>query len=236
MSKVTPNTLAFFTIDQLDPLWCREQAKKMMDFHPCSERANASGKFYKIYQCWHFHKDSQWPLIQAFNDAVKQQVSNFEVRMEKALNYEFVVLSLVEEFNRPVCNLHKDGHFFDGQLHLTIQGNARIEVLTNNDQAQRLVFPDGQIWYLNGSHFPHKVLPVQSTRIELCAPVNQTYRDIQIKHKAVCNDRYRWVDGSHPEWIALRKKQAQYVKDAVSRKTASNLNIADFSIYPGELK
>jgi hypothetical protein len=221
--------LSFLVLDEVDPDWCTHEAEKMMAFHPPSELANSSGKFYANYQCWHFHQSSSWPLIKVFRQKLESHAHFFREKMQKNLGIEFIVLSLVEDFNSPVSLRHKDGFFFDGQAHLTIAGHARIGVEVDG-RAQDLYLPNGCIWYLNGSEYYHEVKPATERRIEMCAPINQKKEDVLIKRKATSKDSYRWLDGRNEEWTQLRLKQTNYVKRAIEAGRASNLSVASFSI------
>jgi hypothetical protein len=225
------STLTHLNLNKMDPQWALQEAERMMAFHPVSERANASGKFYRNYQCWHFHKNSSWPLIKEFAQQLEFSREAFTQNFTKPMNYEFVILSLVDGGGLEVCNFHRDGYFFDGQLHLTILGQANIEVLHDDNLTELLRPQDGTIWYLNGSQYYHRVVPPLTRRIELCAPLNQLPKDVEIKMRAVRKeDGKMWVDGNNQDWIDLRKQQINYVKEAVQRRTASNLNIAEFCL------
>lgn len=223
------NDALFLVLDNANPEWVRSEALKMMEYHPSSEKANSSGKFYSIYECWHFHRSSEWPLIRYVIKTMELQTEIIRRVYAKNFHLEFFVLSRVSELGQPVSLWHKDGYFFDGQIHLTITGNANVDCKVG-DQEQRLVFPNGQLWYLNGSNYEHRVPPTDSERIELCAPVNQRASDVEQKKMAIVKDGLGWVDGTHSGWTQLRRQQSDYVRKSVALGKASNLNVADFSV------
>ena len=219
----------FYHFDSMNPDWALSEVSKMQKKHPPSEVSNASGKFFKNYTCWHFHKSSQWPLVVSINHLIRENRKRFSEVYRKDLAYEFIVVSIVEDANQEVCLWHKDGHFFDGQIHLTVLGNAKI-LVKNEGKVSEICMDNGSFWYLNGSNFLHKIKKITERRVEVCIPINQNKSDVSEKLKAVSKDEFRWVDGGNKHWLELRKKQAQYVIEAVKRKTASNLSFADFSV------
>lgn len=226
MSKTNP---VFFCIDSIDSRWALEQSQQMMQEHLASETSNASGKFYSNYECWHFHSSSKWPLIQKVKSSLEEYADQLKIRLNKKLRLDFFVLSRVKTIGQPISIWHKDGYFFDGQFHLTIQGNAKIESKVQ-DSVQTLYFPNGQCWYLNGSEHYHRVVPNAQERIELCAPLNQLQSDVDVKKKAILQDGRGWVDGKNTEWTQLRQQQIQYVKKAIEKGSASNLEKAHFCL------
>lgn len=226
-----PPVLKFAAFD-VDPLekWAQEIIRTL----PASESANSSGKFFKTYRCWHFYKDSSHPLIRFFYNASQKFQNEFEDRYQRRLNLDFIILSFVEDSSKEICIWHKDGYFFNGQLHLTVLGNANIEIEVDSS-VELLKMPNGSFWYLNGSSYRHRIRPSQGPRIEICAPVDQKPEDVRIKKQALSHGGLQLVDGNDPRWVQLRKGQAQYVLDSVRKRKASNLQVADFSIDPREV-
>lgn len=220
------------TFGRIGPSFCLAEAEKIVTELPFSERSNSSGKFYKTYKCWHFHKTSENPLIQEFVSQVNQNLEKLEEVYKKKFQLEFVILSEVTELNCPVSLWHKDGHFFDGQFHLSILGNARVEVEDDDGETLEILKEDGTLWYLNGSHYRHRLPPVKSRRLELCAPNNQLPLDVEIKKSAIKDLKLGLVDGENKTWTELRKKQANHVLEAIEKKTASNLKVGEFSVDP----
>ncbi len=169
---------------QLDPKWCLEQARSMMSHHCPSEKSNASGKFFRRYICWHFHKTSSWPLVQEFNKQIAMAETSFSAKYGKPLRHDFVIVTQVTELGLPICNFHRDGYFFDGQFHLTVKGEAGLQIEKDGELTD-LHVPNGTFWYLNGTEYRHRVLPCSEERIEVCAPVNQILDDVTEKMKAL---------------------------------------------------
>lgn len=191
------------------------------------EFSNGSGKFYGTYQTWHFHKSSNHPLIRSFADAAEKYAPEFERIYKKKLNIEFISLAYTPDASRPLCIRHKDGFFFDGQLHLTILGNSHIIVEDPNEKV--LTFDNGTFWYLNGSEYFHTIQPTHGERFELLAPVNQRPEDVAAKKICISDAPERYLDSTHPGWISLRSRQIEHVRQAVIHKRASNLQIAAFN-------
>lgn len=215
-------------VAKLDADWCKAQAKHIIDNLPMSETSNASGKFFHNYQCWHFDKSSELPLISNVNQIIEDNTKKFQTVFDRTPITNFAVMSYVEDSSEEMCVWHKDGHFFNGQYHLTIEGNGDIEVETENGIEVISVEP-GTVWYLNGTEYRHKIKPTSGPRIELCFPMNQLEEDVRIKRECVDPaDPNKLLSGDNPKWIELRKQQAEYVRRAVEAGRASNLTIAGF--------
>jgi hypothetical protein len=216
----------------IDSAFALNEANAIVNNYPLTEKSNSSGKFYKTYNCWHFHKTSQNPLISAFVRSASSSFDYLESIFKKKFSLEFVILTEVLCIGEPISLWHKDGYFFDGQLHLTILGNAGIEVEDDHGQVSNIHKNNGTLWYLNGSHYRHRVSAIQSRRLELCAPNNQLIDDIQIKKMAIIDHQLGLLDGNNKAWLELRKQQAKHVLKAIENKTASNLMVGDFSVDP----
>ena len=50
---------------KLDPKWCLEQCKYIVNELPRTEKSNASGKFFNTYEQWKFHKSSIFLLCKS---------------------------------------------------------------------------------------------------------------------------------------------------------------------------
>lgn len=219
-------------LNRSDAETLKDQAIAVTNQFAESECANSSGKFFNNYRCWHFHKDSSLPLI---NTAKKLFESEFKLLNEiyrKDFRIDFIILNYVEDSSQEICLWHKDGYFFDGQMHLTILGNGSIEVEVANEEVDYIFVPNGTVWYLNGSQFRHRIRPTLGPRLEICAPVNQRREDVEIKMNALSHDEVLLVDGANLEWTKLRREQATYVLRAIEKGKASNSNVASFSVDP----
>ena len=228
--KILPVYSKFDKLNATD--WCIQQAKTIISKYPYSAEGNSSGKFFKNYKCWYFHKSSSLPLIQTFSNLCKKHTINFQKQFGKPLGVEFIVLTYIEDASIESCLWHKDGYFFDGQMHLTLLGNASIEVIVGS-KVKHLQFSNGSFWYLNGTQYQHRISCFPGKRIEICAPVNPLKESTQLLLRAIQSESpEKLIKASNPDWIAIQKKHAQYVLQAIDRKTASNLKVASFSVDP----
>lgn len=232
MRKESP--LIYFKFDKINATkWCERQARLIVSKYPFTAAGNSSGKFFKNYKCWHFHKSSSLPLIQIFAELCEKHTHSFKSRFKKSLGIEFIVLTYIEDASIESCIWHKDGYFFDGQMHLTILGNASIEIKTKHNESKHLRFPNGSFWYLNGSQYQHRISPFPGERLEICAPVNPFREGLNMQLRAIESEpSEKLLKSSNPEWISLQKKCSQYVLQAVDKRTASNFKIADFNVDP----
>lgn len=219
----------FLEFDMLDPQWCLDQAESIISKYPYSERSNVSGKFFKNYQGWIFHKTSSLSLIQTFGKFCQKYADSFKEQFSKKLEVEFIRLNLVEDASEEICIWHKDGYFFDGQMHLTVLGNACVEV-QNNNKIEFLHFPNGTFWYLNGSRYYHRIVPTKGRRIEICAPISPRRESVKIMKKALVKSPEKRVDGNNSELLVLQRKYVHYILKAIENKKASNLEVADFCV------
>jgi len=219
----------FLSLDQIDADWALEQAREIVKTYPRFERSNTSGKFFRTYECWHFHKDSDVALIREFVRLCEAHRSRFEAVFNRALEIDFIILGYTADSSREMCIYHKDGFYFDGQMHLTILGNGNIHVLGDSTGDHLLNFPNGQFWYLNSSRYVHKIVPSQGERFELCAAVS--YRKDLVKRMmpAVSKDPSRHLELNNPELLAYRKKLIRDQWLATQEGRASSDTVAEFS-------
>lgn len=218
--------------DKLESNWCLEECKQIVQNFPMTESSNSSGKFYHTYKCWHFHKTSQVPIIKTFAENILKHSEEFEKIYNKPLNIDFIVLAYTSNNSEEMSVWHKDRHFMDGQFHISVQGNGNIDVKETEDEIINITVPNGTLWYLNATHYFHKIRPGEGIeRFELCAPVNMRPEHRDWKIKAVTNDKWRHISGDNPEYTKFRKHIAQGVKEAVIRGTASNTSVA-YAVNP----
>jgi hypothetical protein len=217
--------------ESLDASWCLDECKKIVKDFPMTESSNSSGKFYHTYKCWHFHKSSNVPIIKKFSESIMMHKTKFEEVYNKELNIDFIVLAYTSDNSEEMSVWHKDRHFMDGQFHISVQGNGNIDV-NDNEKVFNVSVPNGTLWYLNATHYFHKICPGTGIeRFELCAPVNMRPEHRDWKLKAVSNDEWRHISGENPEYTNFRKHIAQGVKEAVARGTASNTSVA-YAVNP----
>lgn len=215
------------TFCSIDPVWALEQAEGIINDFPISESANASGKFFSNYHTWHFHKTSQLPLFRELTVQLQRCAPGFWQRWNRKLNFEFFIISYVENASEESCLFHRDGYFFDGQFHFTVLGQANIE--TELEQGLIKV-PNGTLWYFDSSKVRHRIRPTHGRRIEVCIPLDLREDIVVAKNHAVSPNPSAWLDGSNSAWMLKRQECQKYVTDAVDRGTASNKKIASFAL------
>lgn len=226
MSGFGPSHSVFKT---LDPQWCRSQCEWIIDTFPLTETSNSSGKFYHNYRTWHFHKSSELSLVKRFITECENIKPQFEKIYAKPLDLHFVVIAETLDDSQDSCVWHKDGYFHDGQMHLSVSGGGNIDVEELHGE-DNITLPDGSLWYLNASHYRHKIgRGTGNRRIEITAPLNMRPELAEWKTRAVEDGPYRQVHGDNPIFIDYRLKLSKGVRDAVRRGTASNASVG-FSI------
>ena len=225
----------------LDPNWCLREAKRITQTIPMFERSNTSGKFYRTYHCWHFHRDSNEPLIQKFLELCEQQREIFTATYHRPLEIDFLILAHTPDSSQEMCIYHKDGHYFDGQMHLTILGNANIHVLhdtqfepsptepVNLASGELIRVPNGTFWFLNSTRFTHKILPSTGERFELCAAVNYRKDLVHSMMRAVSEKPSRHLELIDEQFIEYRKGLIRAQLKATIERRASNSGVAEFS-------
>lgn len=224
----------YLLLDQIDSEWCLTQCRDIITSLPMFERSNTSGKFYRNYECWHFYRDSQHPLIQEFMRLCAQHKDQFESVYQRPLQIDYVILGYTQDSSQEMCIDHKDGFYFDGQMHLTVLGNAHVRVLDHDGTPELIRVPNGSFWYLNSSRYIHKIVPTQGERFELCAAVSYR-RDLVEKLKtAVIDAPSRHLELRDPELIAYRKKLIVDLIRATKEGRASSHTVADFSHHVDE--
>ena len=212
--------------DKFDPKWCLEQCKYIINNFPMTESSNISGKFFHTYKTWHFHKTSQLPIIKEFTQVVDKHAVEFEKIYQKPLEVDWIVLAYTSDDSEEMSVWHKDRYYLDGQFHVTVQGNANIDVDTG-ENIFHLQVPNGTVWYLNATHYYHKICPGSGNeRFELCAPVNMRPELREWKLKANPNDKWQHVKGDNPEYIKFKEFLVNGQEQAVKKGTASNISVA----------
>jgi len=225
----------YLMLDQIDAQWCLKQGREIVSTLPMFERSNTSGKFYRNYECWHFYRDSQNPLIQEFMRLCERHRAHFESVYQRPLQIDYVILGYTQDSSQEMCIDHKDGFYFDGQMHLTLLGNAHIRVLAEDNQPELIHVPNGSFWYLNSSRYVHKIVPTQGERFELCAAVSYR-RDLVEKLKsAVVDAPSRHLELRDPSLIEYRKKLIADQIRATKEGRASSHTVADFSHHVDEV-
>jgi|TARA_R110000868_G_scaffold385262_2_gene653058 hypothetical protein len=218
--------------DSFDSQWCLDQCQQIINDFPMTESSNISGKFFHTYKTWHFHKTSQIPIIKEFNNVVEKHKHQFEKVYNKPLEIDWVVLAYTSDDSEEMSVWHKDRYYLDGQFHITVQGNANIDV-DKDGEVFNLQIPNGTAWYLNATHYYHKICPgVGNERFELTAPVNMRPALREWKLKANPNDKWQHVKGDNPEYVKYKEFLVKGQEQAVRDGTASNISVA----YPVDLQ
>ena len=212
--------------DSIDPDWCLSECRKIISDLPMTESSNISGKFFHTYKTWHFHKTSQLPIIKAFVEFTEKHREEFEKIYNKPLEIDWIVLAYTSDDSEEMSVWHKDRYYLDGQFHITVQGNANIDIDTGKEKFN-LKVPNGTVWYLNATHYYHKICPGNGNeRFELCAPVNMRPEIRKWKLKANPNDRIQLVNGDNEEYMKLKQWLVSGQEEAVKAGTASNISVA----------
>lgn len=233
------DTTLFSDIGNLDPQWLRTRVQEILDGYPPTDYGNNSGKFYKNYETYWFHKSSSLELIQNFVSQVENFSSRFKEIYSRELEIEFLFLSRIRDSSVPASLFHKDGYFWNGIFHLTIEGQSNIDYCFNPEvcnpneiqptDIKNLKFESGHIWYFNSTPFYHKIGLGEGERLELCAPCSMHPSYIERCHKYGEFDSNGYIGGNSLEWKQSKTYAKEYVLNAIFEGTASNSEIAEFS-------
>jgi hypothetical protein len=218
-------------LGEIDPDFALENAHWIRKNIPLYDLSNTSGKFYRNYESYAFWKDSSQPLIKAFVESIIGNEKDFHFRHKKRLDLSFIYLSYVKDSSESICIKHKDGYWWDGQFHLTIQGNSNIEI-EEGSLTSIITAKPGSIWYLNSSNYLHKIATTNCTseRFELLAPCGFREESRILHEQATTSTTERWIDSTHEAMVAHRKAAMEHMDRALKNKTASNLDVAAWSL------
>lgn len=213
--------------DQLDPDWVKKQCEFIIDTFDPTETANSSGKFFHNYETWHFHKSSQLPIVRKFIEIIEQNSEKFEEIYGRECRTDFVLLTRTEDNSEEMCVWHKDKYFLNGQFHISVEGDDGF-VVEKDSEIEEITKVPGQVWYLNGTTYYHKITVGSGMRrLELCAPINlrSRYRDGKMLGVDF-EDPFRYIDGNNEQYTAYRKWVAEGVEEAIKRGTATNVSVS----------
>ena len=170
---------------KLDAKWCLEQCRYIVDKLPRTQVSNTSGKFFNTYEQWQFHKSSNLPIMKKFNEELEKHLPEWEKIYNRKAHINFFNLAYTKDSTKEMSIWHLDRYFYDGQFHLTVQGNANIET-----EKETLWLENGTLWYLNGSIYKHKINinnePIE--RFELCCPIYQHQKHVDTLMSCVKDD------------------------------------------------
>ena len=218
---------------KLDPQWCLEQCKYIVNELPRTEKSNASGKFFDTYEQWKFHKSSNLPIMQKFREELEKHLPEWEKIYGRKPRLDFFILAYTKDSTKEMSIWHTDKYFYDGQFHLTVQGNANIET-----EKETIFLDNGTLWYLNGTTYKHKINankePIE--RYELCCPIYQQEKHIDVLMSCVKGDNK--LVYANEDFKKMANTEKKGVEEAVKRGTASSVlsenkgrHIANMSEY-----
>ena len=222
-------TPSHYLFDQIDGEWCLRQCREIISTLPMFERSNTSGKFYRNYECWHFYRDSQLPIIREFLRLCEAHSATFESVFHRPLQVDYIILGYTRDASQEMCIEHKDGFYFDGQMHLTVLGNAQIRIHVTDEKTEHIAVPNGRFWYLNSTRYLHKIVPSSGERFELCAAIGYRRDLVERLKSAVVEAPSRHLVLKDPELIAYRKRLIGDQIRATKEGRASNQRVAEFS-------
>ena len=170
---------------KLDAQWCLEQCKYIVNELPRTEKSNASGKFFNTYEQWKFHKSSNLPIMKKFREELEKHLPEWEKIYKRKPRIDFFILAYTKDSTKDISIWHTDKYFYDGQFHLTVQGNANIET-----EKETIFLDNGTLWYLNGTTYKHKINTNKESieRYELCCPIYQHQKHIDSLMSCVKDD------------------------------------------------
>ncbi len=219
----------FMVFDHIDPDWCLSEALKIRSKFPPTMEGSATGKFYGAYKTIHFLVDSELPLIKNFVKLVKANEERFKATFNRELRIDLIHLAITDDASEEMSIPHIDGYWMEGQAHLTILGNADVDIWAGSRDEKnrcRLTFPNGTVWYINSSVYYHTINTSRDERqnpgglrIELTAPIN--IRDMEEIHEVAIDSPDRYIDPSNLKWQSMKRKQIQIQKEAYKAGRAS---------------
>lgn len=201
--------LPYLPIDKLDPDWCLNQCKYVINNFPIYEKANNSGKFFKTYHTYRFYKDSSIPLIKEFVNIIEKFSNTFlKIYPNKKYYLEYISITHVLDSSKKMCVWHKDKTYFDGQFHITVLGNGHIKIYENGIEST-LKIDNGTVWYMNGSNYLHTIQQTKGERFEICAPNALRRPELKLWEKSASNTKERYIIQTN----TLLKNRKQTIKD-----------------------
>jgi hypothetical protein len=216
----------------LDQLSCgplKIEANSICNSFPVTQRGSASGKFAHQYEQYMFHKSSQESLIKKFVNLANKHLDHLSSIYEKVFTIEWIYLAHCRSPWEVMSIPHRDGHWMDGQIHLSIQGESNIEVwdkeespwIDKNASSCNLSFPNGTLWYLHGSRYWHsiKTTECRMSRFELLAPVNPQFMNGYID--CLADPVSGIIDPTNKNWIKIKRDHIKYQKGSVGKSISS---------------
>ena len=113
--------------------------------------------------------------MKKFREELEKHLPEWEKIYNRKPRIDFFILAYTKDSSKEISIWHTDKYFYDGQFHLTVQGNANIET-----EKETIFLDNGTLWYLNGTTYKHKINSNKESieRYELCCPIYQHQKHI----------------------------------------------------------
>ena len=216
---------------KIDPEWALKECRWIIENLPPSDKSNASGKFYKNYVQWSFHKSSSHPLIKKFAQVLEENRKTFYQVYNRNLDFEFIYLAYVNDISEECSIWHRDYYLINGQAHLSILGNGNLLIYDYNNKLHNILVENGTCWFVNGSNFNHKINTGIGERFEICCPISPRKEIVEPRMLGIKkDDPLKLVDGTLPAYIEGQKRLALQTMDNIKKgKDTHGGHAADFS-------
>ena len=215
----------------VDADWALKECRWIIDNLTPSDYANASGKFFKNYVQWSFHKTSEQPLIKKFAEILENSKEDFRKVYNRNLDFEFVYLAYVKDIAEECSIWHRDYFLINGQAHLSVLGNGDLLCYDYENNLHNIKVPNGTCWFVNGSNFNHKINIGVGERFEICAPISPRKEIVEPRMLGVdSNDPLKLVNSSIPAYVeGQRRLKEQTLANVKKGKDTHGGVVADFS-------
>lgn len=229
----------YTVFDAMDTAWILESCREIVQNYKPTDYGNNSGKFFKNYETYWFHKSSCLPLVQTFIRNIEKNKVLFYETYGRQLSTDFVFLSRIRDASEPACIFHKDGYFWEGLFHMPVLGRSDIVYANNpslvksseitDGDLKRLEFEPGTIWFFNSTHYFHTIDPTKGERLELCAPCGMHPEYVSRCLEGISLGKDGYMDGESLSWKNNKIHARKYILDSISKGQASNEEVADFA-------
>jgi len=191
----------YFTIfDRIDPNWAQKQAKEIFETMPCTQRGSNSGIFHSNYENWKFVRGSAVPLIKKFFDLIDENNDKFKHLYGRELNIHVCRLTYVRDASKEINVWHRDGHYLNGNTHLTIKGNCNLLIADDEECVTHLQVPNGTYFFFNATNYQHIIKPTVGERIEAVGFIDEFQKHIDMYYASAEKSPYKLCDNTHPAW------------------------------------
>ena len=219
----------YFTIfDKIDPNWAQEQAKDIFDTMPRFQRGVGTAKFYDNYEMWYFVRGSKHPLIKKFFELGDEHNERFKHLYGREINVHVCRLTYVRDASKEIGVWHQDGHYLNGNTHLTIEGNSNL-LIKDEEYITHLQVPNGTYFFFNATEYQHLVKATSGERIEACGFIDEQQSSVDALYAAAEDHPYKLCDRDHPAWVQQRNEVYKYMKASFEEGRASAEKPASWS-------